>query len=123
MSANRHEALQAEILGYAHDWQTVMNLGWLSITHAFLPSFKDDSAETIGDTEAYWQYRQAKITWYLASASRLTPELLESTVVHELVHCLTAPMESHVKAGHDEHTEFAVESLARAFIEVRNASG
>ena len=117
----RNEQLKAEILDTAHQWQRLMDLGWVTVNHTFVNGFKDDEPDVCADTEAYWEYRQARMRWYLASISRLTKEELDATVAHEYGHLLVAPIERHVKSGYDEQCEFAVESIARALISVRNS--
>ena len=115
----RHKVLEAEILGIANDWQNVMDLRHFTISHKFDKGFKDDDADVCGETEAYPQYRQARITWFMASCFRLPSDELEGVVVHELVHVAISPLESQVKASCNEYTELGVENVARALLGAR----
>lgn len=115
----RNETLKTEILGYAHDWVRCMDMAHFTINHTFRDGLKDDDPDVCGETEAYPQYRQARITWYLASCFRLEPSELENVVVHELVHVALSPLESQLKASCNEYTELGVENIARALINVR----
>lgn len=76
-------------------WQERMGLGDFEIEHVFLDSYEggvsaDDFAIT-ACAESRWNYKQAKIKWYLPSAVRHSDETLEGTLVHELCHVLLSP--------------------------------
>lgn len=118
----RYNELKAEIIGLADNWQRLTDLSHFTINHTFVESFKDDDPDTCADTEAYAEYRSARIRWYLASCSRLNEVDLEDIVVHEIGHVLLAPIEAHVKKGKDEWGELAVQNLARALISTRNST-
>lgn len=91
-------------------WQDRLELSHYTISHAFVETTDDDS---IADTTAQWQYRQAHIKWYLPTAATETDESIERTYVHELVHVALEPMEKFVK-GHDDECELAAENITRA---------
>lgn len=106
---------QRAIATAARRWEKRLGLATVTVRHTFLDTVND---EVIADTNAKWEYREATIRWFLPTCATLTDAQLEATVVHELVHVLLAPMESHVKDRHGEQCEYAVESVARAFLAV-----
>ena len=116
----RYEALKTEIVHTSDRWQTLMNLSWFTIEHTFVESFKEDEPDTICNTDSHWEYKEGRMRWYLASASRLTPEELDLTVVHEWAHVLAEPMEKHVKTAQSEQCEYAVTCISKALIAVRD---
>jgi hypothetical protein len=115
----KHAVERYNIIELAEKWQTTLGLGWLSINHRFSESFNDEPM-IVAETEADWEYRQAKITWFLPRVAGITREGLEEVMVHELVHCLTAPIESELRPRHAKQGEFAVESIARAILSMRD---
>jgi len=115
----QYEAVHAAILEYSEKWQNLLGLDWLSIEHKFFDAyFTDEDYRTTAVTEAEWEYRHARIHWYLPSAARSAPADLEAVVVHEFVHVLLDAMESHVPDKYAEQCEFVVESVARSIMRV-----
>lgn len=75
-------------------WQSRMDLGHVDIEHVFLDSYFDGPADDFvisATTEGRWNYRQAKIKWFLPSISRHPDKRLEEILVHELCHVLLMP--------------------------------
>ena len=116
----RYETLKAEILEKSDRWRTAMDLGWLAIDHTFVEGFSEEDAQTICETNSHWEYREARIRWYMASASRLTEKELDLTVLHELVHTITDPMEKHVKNAYSEQCEYVVTCISKAILATRD---
>lgn len=120
----RHDIYQEsklEILNKTDDWQKRMDLTHYVINHNFLNILCDDES-VIAETATNWQYREANINWYMDKVVTLGERALERTIVHELTHILTAPMEDNIKRGREEFAELAVEGIARAFIVMRYGS-
>jgi hypothetical protein len=117
---SRHEVLKGEILELGDKWQTLLDLSHFAIEHKFFSDFKDDDPDTVAETMTYWQYRDARVNWYLPSASRLGFMALEGVMVHELSHVLLAPMEANIKSNREELGELATENVARAILKARN---
>jgi hypothetical protein len=92
-------------------WQTVMDLGFITVHNYFSDEDPAQTAEVITN----WEYREAAIMWY-AKARQLTQEELDQCVVHELGHIIVAPMSDHLPAKHIKLEEFCVESIARAVL-------
>lgn len=109
------EISSERIKRYAGKWQELLGLSHVTIKHTMLGNVHDESPDVVADTKAYWEYRNAEITWYLGKVATLSDETLEGTVVHELVHVLLAPMESHIPEKYNEQSEFTVENVTRAF--------
>lgn len=100
------------------DWQSAMDLGWLSIKHLYSENFNEEHL-VVAETEADWEYRQAKITWFLPRVAGIDDHALEEVVVHELCHVLTAPIESELSNNKSKQGEYAVECLSRAILSTR----
>ena len=119
--SEHYEALKTEIVHTSDRWQTLMNLSWYTIDHTFRESFNEEDPQIIAETEGHWEYREGRMRWYLARVSGLTPEELELTVVHEMVHLLTEPMEKHLTNAFTEHCEYAVTCISKALLAVRDS--
>jgi hypothetical protein len=100
-------------------WQTVMELGFISITNHYSDEEVVQTAEVITN----WEYREAAIVWYTKNCEDLTQEELDECAVHELGHIIVSPMSDHLPDKHYRLEEFVVSSLTRAIIGVRNEMG
>lgn len=92
---------------------------WLDLTLHCSESDHPTDAWCAADTEAKWEYRQAKIKVYLPAVAGHTRKDVRGILLHEIVHAIVAPMESLIKEN-DAHTrqcELAVETLTRAFLD------
>lgn len=139
MSRSPNERVENLIIRLAPKWQKRMGLTHWEINHVFIDSFYEDDGQedfkVTAITESRWQYMQARIKWYVPSASRHDDEELEKTLVHELCHVLLAPEQALIdtKTSHDtyhshflgsdadalwernyEHLELATEMVTRA---------
>lgn len=95
----------------------IAELGYV-VHHRFMESIagEDDDSRIVAETVADWEYRQARIKWYLPVIAGLDDDELLADAVHEYVHVLTASMESEIHAKHAKQCEFAVESIARVLL-------
>jgi hypothetical protein len=93
-----------------------MDLGHFTINHVFREIIKEDEPDTLADTKAFWQYRQARIAWYLPTLSQFGKPEVENAMVHELTHVLLAPVEDGVKGGKENLVELSAENVTRALI-------
>lgn len=107
-------------------WQGPMGLRQVKIEVIWDRSYNSDSmvAET---NMGRWEYREYDITFYLPSCAEQSDEDLERVVVHELAHCLLAPI-SMSMLGTDENDkyrrkimEFNTELVTSALFWVRSA--
>lgn len=107
---------KARINALGLKYQVLLGLEWLTIVHVFDEKVAEDT--TLASTVANWEYRNAAITWNLPAVARVLTATLESTMVHEMVHVLLNPVESHLpdKPHVIACKEFAVESVARAIV-------
>lgn len=122
------EAQKARVTRIIDKWYGPMDLNWCRLELVWLrgegPVDNDGSNfQTYATTATLWEYRRARIKFYLACFSALSDEDAEGMVVHELVHI--AIDEAVKDCWNDKgqfqhkHMERVVESLARAFIYVR----
>lgn len=112
----QYKATKKTILALCKKWEGLIDLSWVTLEHRFSETYRDDDHLTVADTEAFWEYRAARITWYLPSVVRLDEKGIEGCLVHELVHVLLGPIERHIPNKRNEQSEFAVESVSRALI-------
>lgn len=109
------ERYQKNIEKTVKRWQTVMDLGFVTVNNYF----SDQDPEQIAEVVTNWEYREAAIVWY-AKARDLTQDELDAAAVHELGHIIVAPMSDHLPVKHRKLEEFCVESIAKAIIGVRD---
>lgn len=109
------ERYQKNIEKTVRRWQTVMDLGFVTV-HNF---FSDEDPEQTAEVVTNWEYREAAIVWY-AKARDLTQDELDAAAVHELGHVLVAPMSDYLPKKHLKLEEFVVESIAKAILGVRD---
>lgn len=109
------ERYQKNIEKTVKRWQTVMDLGFVTV-HNF---FSDEDPEQTAEVVTNWEYREAAIVWY-AKARDLTQDELDAAAVHELGHVIVAPMSDYLPKKHLKLEEFVVESIAKAILGVRD---
>lgn len=112
-------ATKKAIRTHARRWQRLLQLP--DVTHIWVDQPYDadnDGERTHADTRCLWQYKSAVVRWYLPTMALLDADAVEATVVHELVHVMVNPMESHVPDRFVEQREFAVETVTRALLNV-----
>lgn len=105
---------QRRITAALDKWVPILGLDRWFLRHAFINEVAPDK-DIIATTSANWEYMDAKFQWYLPAVRIVDDAYLETTVVHELVHCL---LDSVTPDG-DEHLptlEFATELVARALV-------
>lgn len=111
------ERYQSRVERTVKRWQTVMDLGFVSIYNYF----SDEESKNIAEVMTNWEYREAGIVWYNQHIRKLAQEQLDEVVVHELGHIIVAPMSDHLPNKHHKLEEFVVESITKAIIGVRNS--
>lgn len=97
-------------------WQTIMNLGFISIENHFSDLEVEQAAEVITS----WEYREAAIVWYTKNCENATQKEIDETAVHELSHILVAPMSDHLPNKHSKLEEFVVSSITNAILSAKN---
>lgn len=114
------DALEAE-LGIS-DW-------WI-INHHFVEGHDGDTEVEDGKVRVFttgaatttqWEYRIAKITWYLGILASMEDFEIAELAIHEYVHVLNAPIAGliPVKDLHSKLEEYVTETLARVIIRAR----
>lgn len=116
---NLMERYQKRVERTVKKWQTVMDLGFISIYN----HFSDTESKNIAEVVTSWEYREAAIVWYNNQIRTLSQDELDSAAVHELGHIIVAPMSDHLPNKHHKLEEFVVESIAKAIMGVRNEMG
>lgn len=106
-----HKRAKQQIKRLVKRWDKLTPPGW-DVIHVYLET--EGEEKILAETKCQWEYHQATIRWYLATAAGQEDEWIEGTVVHEFVHILTAPMEAALPNSQAKVIEFAVESIARA---------
>lgn len=113
----QYELAKLTVEKAVEEWKIRLNLTHLTIELRFLEAFKDDDdTMTVADTQTDWEYRHVVIRWFLPRIVSMTAEEIRHDVLHELVHTLTAAMESEVPARATKQAEYAVESLTLAIL-------
>jgi hypothetical protein len=79
------------------------------------------ASECVMECYADWRYLHVKFVAYLGTIAEEEDGILEEHVVHELCHVHLHELRENDDA-HNDHEERVATQLARAFLEVRNAS-
>lgn len=111
-----YENLRNDIVELGTKWQSILDLGHFTVNHVFRETIKEDEPDTLADTKAFWQYRQARIAWYLPTLSQFDKPEVENAMVHELTHTLLAPIAENMKSGKDDLMELSTENVTRALM-------
>lgn len=93
---------------------------FMKINHVFIEGMEGDTlvgeeglvtaTKVTAITTTMWQYRSAKITWFLGSAAQKDDDYLEQTAIHEYVHMLMSPVTSFL-FQYLRDDESAIESI------------
>lgn len=102
-----------------HEWYALLELDWCNVTLYRSDAARPDDSDCAADTDSKWQYRQARIAFYLPALANHDDSDLESVIVHELVHVMINGMESKVAEKFTDQCELAVENVTRALIAAR----
>lgn len=116
------DALWLRVCKSFDEWVKLLKLDWIDITLVRNDGCHAENEDVAADTTAKWQYRQAMIRAYLAAMATSTDAEIENIMVHELAHVLVNPMEDKVLSKYEDQCEMAVENVARALVDVRNAT-
>lgn len=117
MTDKEYEIQKARLKKAIDKWFDIFGLGWYTIDMAYARERDETVSTTAGKVTTHWQYRSAKITWFLPAIADCDDDYLEGIVTHEFSHILVAPL-CLVDSEEDLPTqhEFATESVARALI-------
>lgn len=116
-----HDALWIRVLALFDEWTERLQMHWLHLVLCRSDTRNDEDGCCAADTEAQWEYRQARIRVYLPAIANHTDEDLEAIMVHELVHVLVNPMESLIKEKDTKLSELSVENVAQALLATKSS--
>lgn len=97
-----------------------MGLKWFKIQVTWDRSYCEVPATAAITGMERWKYREYDITYFLPKLSEMTDEEVEGIVVHELCHCLLAPMTCNMEGTNEDNSyrrdlvEFNTELVASA---------
>lgn len=108
---------KARIQRYLDKWMPA-GFGWwkLKIDYERGSSTGKESLIETANIIENWEYRSARITFYLDCTTDLNDDDLEHTVVHELSHLLLGSIRDYSTDDRRQMTEFAVTAVTRALL-------
>lgn len=128
MDDKKYEATKKRIRKFVDKWSKPMGLGWFKIDVTYDRNCSRDGSHTQAETDmSAWRYHEFTITFYITDVMELSDEELENTVVHELVHCLLAPISCNMRETDTNSDyrrdimEFNTQLVVKAFDWVRRA--
>jgi predicted protein tyrosine phosphatase len=108
-------ALEQRVNKVVQSFVDLFDLGWVRIINKFDP--RVDGDRVICETVPDWEYRQATFIWNLHQVASLPDEKLDTTVIHEIVHVLNAPLFESLTPATQEKlaklNELSVENVCR----------
>ena len=123
--AEEHKARVLRITGEIESW---LDLGGIDIKHQFHDGHYEDHTQeeeygvTTATTIVRWEYRFARIQWFLASVAIATDDELYRVALHEYVHVLMGPLQDCFKSNHmAKLEERATEDIFRAIASAKEA--
>lgn len=116
MSTDPMAVVTARLQKLIAEWEPRLDLPGIEVRHGFLETYDVDDPTKCAETTIEWQYRAAKIEWYLPMLTSRNDATLEDIVVHEFAHIIIGPLHDRFKANSTDLEELAVESIARALI-------
>ena len=124
MNDAEFEAQRARVQALVDRWLPRLGLKWWVRIEVVFVRDQAQMGNEHADAHCHasWEYRAATLTFSLPKCADLDDEMLESIVVHELCHVLTAGFDSLIPDDKQESPiiEHTVTSLAQAFLWVRD---
>lgn len=111
-----YDELIERIGRFSLDLEARIDLPGVTIRHAFLATTHASDTTTVAETTCEWQYRRAKIEWFLPALMTNDDAALREIVAHEYAHVLIGSVNDRLKSGSEDHLEIATENVARAII-------
>lgn len=122
MDDKTYEKMRTEIRRYVDKWVKILGLDNFIITSEYCRGVCEECPDRGAITVAYWDYQEATITFYLGALAGCY-KTIEHLVVHELVHILLAPEQTHIYSEHSEQMEYTTECVAKRFLELEKKNG
>ena len=124
MTDKEYREQKKRVESMINKWFKPMGMGWFDILFDW---HRDERKEptrnnipAVADVECSWEYKRAKINWYLPVIQNIDDDELENMIVHEFVHILINSVD--IEELPNEKLEYATESVARALIWVKKSS-
>lgn len=121
MKDKEYEAEKKRIKGLVDKWVDPLGLKWFEITINYNRDYQEKDNNAAIATYSSWMYRHFTIDFFTATTKESSDAELEDTIVHELVHCLTAPLASNM-IGTDSNDQYrrdlieqTVDMITKAF--------
>lgn len=123
--AQKHIDRVIRITGEIEEW---LDLDGIDVKHQFHDGHYEDHTQeteygtTTATTVVRWEYRFARIQWFLASVAVATDEELYRVALHEYCHVLMGAMQDCLKPNHNMKLEERVtENFFRAILSAKEA--
>ena len=112
MNDKDFEKQKARIKKFIRKWENVFELDQWDIIYYWTREYDKDDARA--NVRGRWQYRHALIEFFLPEiADEKDDDIIEKSVIHELIHIILLPM-SKGKASNEQ--EYTTVSLQRAIV-------
>lgn len=117
MTDEQYNKIKASVQKYLDKWLEPCGFTWWRITIEWVREYKDqESLSAAADTSVQWEYRQARVKFYMPMLEEMSEDRLEHLVVHELSHVLVASIHDFSDDNTRQMTEYATECVARALL-------
>ena len=112
-----YKKLRNKIRKMFHKWQQPMGMRMFEVNLTWDRSYHPKGYAATTEMSR-WLYHSYDITFYMPTLAEMDDEHLENVVIHELTHCLLAPLSSNLKYDEEGHMsdtmEWNTELVARA---------
>ena len=120
MNDAEYEAQKARVMALFAEWSQRLALSHWDFYYTWhRQNPKDHMDGVLMTVSPEWEYLHTNVQVYLEETTKRDDDFLRRDVVHELCHCLVAPMESNKLPM--KQVEFAVSSLTRLILVLTNA--
>jgi hypothetical protein len=118
VSDKEYKFERSRVEKYLKKWFKPAGFGWFQVDVQFIreESLKDDNTNVAAQCFARWEYKSATLKFYLGSLQGLKDDVVERTVVHELCHILTSPIQDFSTDETKQMTEYATSLVTDALL-------
>ena len=121
MTDKEYKAQKRRIRKVLKEWVGPCGFGWYRLVFEYDRHYAADNDRTFAMMTVLWQYRSARIVFFLPVAVEVDEEELEHCVVHELCHLLVGSIEDYSSEACRQQTEYAVTAVTNALLWARKA--
>lgn len=115
--ALKHTVVQKKLDKLVQYWIPALGLKDWRLIIDYTANSHESNPDINACINAMWEYKSARLRFFLPALVEHDDDLLEVTVVHELSHCLVCPMRTKKSRVKDE--EAVVTQLTKAFIRTK----